>query len=245
MSKIKAVIFDLDGTLINTLESLRYSMSETMKSFGLDPITLKECMQFVGNGGDLFLERSLASKAQKFYEKAEKAKDYDTAIEYDQKADEIMEYYDEAIDRYYKIFSENCTYEIEAYPGMKDLLKDLKEMGIKIACVTNKSIDECKICLSHVFSEDTFDYIAGDDGVHPLKPDRYQVDKALEAFNISKDEAIYIGDSNTDIETAKNSETLSIGCAYGFRGAKELQKYGADFVVDSCEEILPIIKKIG
>ena len=147
--KIKAVLFDLDGTLVNTLASLKKNMDATMEHFSLEGVSLEETKRFVGVGTDKFVERALEKNAQKWYEQAEKweAKDEEKAMDLDLKGDEVMEVYEEACDYYRSIFPENCSYKVEAYPGIPSCLQRLEEKGIARVCITNKPKKEASIIL--------------------------------------------------------------------------------------------------
>ncbi len=243
MQETKAVLFDLDGTLINTIYSLQDTMNKVMDRFGYDLITEEETKQFVGTGYHKFVEKALAKTADRYYAEAEKLeeKDEEKAFEKDQEADDVMDSYDDACDLYIQLFKDNCTYHLVSYPGMKETLDGLRAHGIKIACVTNKSLQEAEKCLDTVFGAGSFDYISADDGTHPLKPDTGVVEDVLRHFSVKAEECVFVGDTKTDMQTASNAGIRSIGCLYGFRDRKELEKYKADCLVENAGEILPLI----
>ena len=237
--KFNAILLDLDGTLVNTLYSLQDTMNKTMEKFGFDPITMEQTKKYVGVGSYKFVERSVEATANRFYREAEKweEKDEDRAFDLDQQADEVMEQIDDAFETYMEIFKENCTFKAEPYPGMRESLDALKEKGWKIACITNKPLEEAVLVLDHAFGKRYFDYISGDDGTHPLKPDTGVVDDTLSHIGCKKEECVYVGDTNTDMETAKRAGIRSIGCIYGFRTQQELEESGADVLIKSAEDI--------
>lgn len=247
MSKaVKAVFFDLDGTLVNTLCSLRTAMNKTMAHFGFDPITEEQTRRYVGCGSRVFVEKSLQATADRLYREAEswEKKDEDRAFELDQQADEVMAELDEAYAYYASIFPENCTYRAEAYPGIPDCLRALRTQGIRIACITNKPLDAARLVLDSAFGESFFDYLSADDGTHPLKPDAGVVRDACVKLQVEPSDCVFVGDTGTDIETARNAGIASIGCVYGFRGRAELERYGATVCVDNAAEILPALRGI-
>lgn len=233
--EIKALLFDLDGTLVNTIYSLQDSINKAMKHFGLQELTEAETRKAVGNGYHLFVERAIKKTASFYYQEAEKweDRDPDKAISFDQKADEIMGLYDEVCEYYISVFQNNCLYRAEAYPGMKESLEILRGQGIKLACVTNKSLHEAGKVLDHVFGENYFDYLSADDGTHPLKPDSALVRDCCEHLGVLLSEAVFVGDTKTDMETAKRAGIPGIGCVYGFRGREELLDYGADICIEN------------
>ena len=243
--KNKAVLFDLDGTLVNTLASLKKNMDATMEHFSLEGVSLEETKRFVGVGTDKFVERALEKNARKWYELAEKweAKDEEKAMDLDLKGDEVMEVYEEACDYYRSIFPENCSYKAEAYPGIPSCLQRLEERGIARVCITNKPKKEASIILDKVFSPDCFTLVLGDDGRIPLKPNPDMLLHVCKELGITPEEAIMVGDTKTDLDAAKNAGMLSIGCLYGFRDKKELQEHGAKHLVKDGEELWQILEE--
>ena len=237
--KFNAILLDLDGTLVNTLYSLQDTMNKTLERFNFDPITLEQTKKYVGVGSYKFVERSVEATANHLYREAEKweEKDEDKAFDLDQQADEVMEQIDDAYETYMEIFKDNCTFRAEPYPGMRESLDSLKEAGWKIACITNKPLEEAVLVLNYAFGEGYFDYISGDDGTHPLKPDTGVVTDVLNHIGCTNEMCVYVGDTNTDMETAKRAGISSIGCLYGFRDKKELEDAGADVLIKSAEDI--------
>ncbi len=239
MKKIKAVLFDLDGTLVNSIYSLQDTMNKTMAHFGLDSITEAQTKQYVGNGYQAFVEKSLAATAERLYREAEKweRKDEDRAFELDQQADEVMENYDEACEYYLSIFGDNCCYRAEAYPGMKESLAALREQGLKLGCVTNKPLEEAEKVLDLVFGKGYFDYISADDGTHPLKPDPGVIFDACAHLSVEKEACVFVGDTKTDMDAAAAAKIPAVGCVYGFRGRKELEAHGAAVLIETAAEL--------
>lgn len=245
--KLGAVMLDLDGTLVNTLSSLRDTMNKTMEHFGFDKISEEQTKKYVGNGYRNFVEKSMQATANRLYSEAERweKKDPDKAFEFDQQADEVMLELDAACDYYLSIFEDNCTYKAEAYPGMKECLDSLRERGVKIACITNKSRDAAHKVLEYVYGRDYFDYISTDDGTHSLKPDTSVLQDACDRMNVELSECVFIGDTKTDMETARRAGIPSIGCVYGFRSREELREHGATICVDRAADILSALHTIA
>lgn len=241
--QLKGILLDLDGTLVNTLYSLQDSMNKTMELFHLDAISLDQTRKYVGNGYHKFVERSIAATADRLYREAEKweEKDEDKAFDLDQQADEVMSCYDDACKEYMRIFADNCTYRAEPYEGMREALTYLKSAGVKIACITNKSLHEAEKVLTSAFGDGFFDYISADDGTHPLKPDAGVVQDTLRHLELGCDEVVFVGDTRTDMETAQKAGIPSIGCLYGFRDRKELEKSGATVMIESAKDLLKAI----
>ena len=242
--KIKAVFFDLDGTLVNTLASLKKTMDLTMEHFDLEGVSLQETRIFVGTGYKKYVEKALGKNADKKYKEAEKweEKDEERAMDLDMEGDEIMGLYDEVCEYYASIFPENSTYQAEAYPGIKECITALKEKGIAVVCITNKSKEVAEGVLASVFSADSFTLIIGDDGEMPLKPDKAPLLKACRELGITKDEAVMVGDTKTDLDAARNAKMSSIGCLYGFRDEKELVEHGAEHMVEDGYALLHVLE---
>ena len=246
MRNIRAVLLDCDGTLVNTLESLQYSMNQAMESFHLDPITIEQTKTFVGNGGRVFVKRSVEATADRYYREAEKyeEKEPDRAFELDQQGDDVMAKLEEVTAKYFNIFKDGCTYLVKAYPGMPESLKLFRQQGLKLACVTNKSLNEAVRVLDKVYGENFFDYISADDGTHPLKPDTGVIRDVLEHLDVRAEECVYVGDTRTDMLTAYNSGIPSVGCLYGFRSKEELVENHATVLIGNASELPAAVEKI-
>lgn len=214
----KACIFDLDGTLTDTLDSLTYSVNETMKEMNLESITREQCCNFVGNGSRVLLEKTLEVSGD-----ADKSR-----------IKEAMEVYD-------RIFKVNCTYKVNPYDGIVDLLYELKKRNIKLAVLSNKPDREVKSVVSKIFGSDLFEIARGQmDGI-PRKPDPYAVFEIAKELGAEKEEIMYIGDSEVDICTGNNAKVKTIGVSWGFRGRKVLLESGAESVIDKPEELLDLL----
>ena len=217
---IKACIFDLDGTLTNTLDSLEYSVNETMKEIGMPQITKEQCRQFVGDGAKVLLERTLKAGG-----------------------DTQLCHLEEAVEAYARIFDANCMYKVAPYEGIPQMLQQLKESGIKLAVLSNKPDRQAVPVVEEVFGKELFDHIQGQkDGV-PKKPDPTAALTIVSSFGVLPEEAAYIGDSEVDLATGHAAKMQTILVSWGFRGRKALLEDGAECIVDSAEEIRKIVKK--
>lgn len=220
MSKIKAVLFDLDGTLMNTLDDLADAVNFALDFFGFETHSIDKYRYFVGNGIPNLIMRAtpenhrdattLAAVKKKFYE-------------------------------YYNLHSMEKT---RPYSGIPETLAALKKAGIKTAVVTNKDDAAAKIIINGFFSN-SFDFVFGASEDIPKKPDPTIVRIATEKLGVTADECVFVGDSCVDMETAGNSGIYSVGVTWGFRPKAELVEYGASSIVDTPEEIISVIKKIG
>lgn len=215
---MKACIFDLDGTLTNTLESMTYSMNLTLKEMGLSQITKDQCRMFVGNGARVLIEESLK-------------------VSGDPKASRI----EEGMKIYGRIFDQNCTYHVTPYEGIPEMLKALKDRGIHLAVLSNKPDRQTVKVVKEIFGDNIFDYAQGQkDGIR-RKPAPDGVWYLMEQMQVSKEECLYIGDSEVDAATGKNAGLKTIGVLWGFRDRKTLETAGADHLIERPEELLQFV----
>ena len=212
---IKCCIFDLDGTVLDTITTITYYVNLIHLKYGIEPITIDECKYFAGNGAYKLIERSLNSKG--IFDK---------------------ERIESILDEYVKAYDEAPLYLTAAFDGISDMLSELKSRGIKLAVLSNKPDTAVKSIVEHFFPG-IFDEAAGGmDGV-PLKPDPTAAQGILKRLNISESETAWVGDTSTDIETGKNLKAaMSIGVLWGFRKRDELERAGADLIVTHPDEIV-------
>lgn len=215
---MKACIFDLDGTLTNTLESMTYSVNLTLKEMGLSQITKDQCRMFVGNGARVLIEESLK-------------------VSGDPKASRI----EEGMKIYGRIFDQNCTYHVTPYEGIPEMLKALKDRGIHLAVLSNKPDRQTVKVVKEIFGDNIFDYAQGQkDGIR-RKPAPDGVWYLMEQMQVSKEECLYIGDSEVDAATGKNAGLKTIGVLWGFRDRKTLETAGAEHLIERPEELLQFV----
>lgn len=215
---MKACIFDLDGTLINTLESMTYSVNLTLEEMGLSKITKDQCRLFVGNGARVLIEKSLKA-----------AGDTDAS-----RIEEGMEIYG-------RIFDRNCTYHVTPYEGIPEMLKALKDKGIHLAVLSNKPDRQTVKVVKAIFGEELFDYAQGQKEGIRRKPEPDGVWYLMEQMHVSKEECLYIGDSEVDAATGRNAGLKTIGVLWGFRDRKTLETAGADDLIDRPDELLQFV----
>ncbi len=210
---MKACIFDLDGTLTDTLESLTYSVAETLKEIGLNPITPEECRSFVGNGARVLMEKALKAAG-------------------DAGGDRL----DVGMEIYGRIFDANCTYHVTPYEGVRQMLAELKACGIRLGVLSNKPHRQTVKVVREIFGEDVFDRVQGQTEGIARKPDPAGVFRLMEELKTTKEECLYVGDSEVDIRTGKNAGVRTIGVTWGFRSRKLLEEAGAETLIDTpCE----------
>lgn len=216
----KACIFDLDGTLTDTLESLTFSVNETMKAIGFPAITQEQCRQFVGNGAKVLIEKTLKAGG-----------------------DHELRHFDEAFEAYGRIFDDNCTYCVMPYDGVPELLKELKNKGIKLGVLSNKPDRQAVHVVEEIFGKGVFDIVRGQrDGV-PRKPDPSAALSMAGEFGADVSETLYIGDSEVDAATGRAACMDTVLVSWGFRPRQVLEQVKAEWIADSAEEILSIVDR--
>ncbi len=202
---IKLCIFDLDGTLVNSLKTITYYMNRTLTKHKIDPITENECQYFVGSGARNLMKRALLSRGidnEKILEEllAEYNADYDSAP----------------------------YYLSEVYPDITELLRSLKARGIALAVASNKPDFATREAIKYFFG-DLFSFVRGGTSDMPLKPAPDIVYHIGEKLCAAPCQTAYIGDSDVDVKTAKNAGVaLPIAVLWGFRTASELKAAGAE-----------------
>lgn len=214
---IKAVIFDLDGTLLDTLEDLANACNYALKVCGFKTHNTYEYIRFVGNGRYKLIERIVP-------------KEY-------KNNEDIIKKVLELFDKYYEEHMIDMT---KPYEGIYEMLEELNKKDIKLAVVSNKPHEFAETVVNKYF-EDKFEITYGQRINHPVKPDPKTVFEVMETLKIDKSQCIYVGDSDVDVNTAKNAGIKSIGVAWGFRGAGELREAGADYIIENPSELLELV----
>lgn len=215
----RCCIFDLDGTLINTIHALTHTVNLTLKKYKLGPIDDAQTKVFVGDGYQKFLERALS---------------YCGDVE--------LTYLEDAMMTYDALFKETSLYRIEAYDGMKELLEYLKSKDIKIAVVTNKGHDRAIENIEMVYGKGYFDKITGEQDGMKRKPDPAGALLTAAALGAAPSECLYFGDTNTDMQTGLNAGMDTVGVTWGFRDREELEPFHPKFIIDDPREAITIVE---
>ena len=213
--KYKAVIFDLDGTLLNTLEDLADSVNHVLKEAGYPTRTIEEVCAFVGNGIRKLIERSVPENT-------------------------APENIDTVHKNFITYYGEHCMKKTKPYDGIMELLHALQKVGCKIAVVSNKADYAVQILCDKYFNN-IFDAALGEQAGTPKKPAKDSVYKVLNMLQVSPSESVYVGDSDVDILTARNSNMDEIIVDWGFRDRTYLEEQGAKVIVSTPNELLNLI----
>ncbi len=218
---IKACIFDMDGTVLDTITTITYYVNKTLKNFGIDTVSEDECKYFAGNGAEKLIERTLKSKS--YYSE---------------------ELFSKALDYYKSEYDKAPLYLTKPFKGILELMDELSARGIKLAVVSNKPDFATKAIAKHFFG-DKMDMVLGARAGVPLKPAPNSVIETLNYLGVNSSECAYIGDTSTDIETGKNANvSVVIGVSWGFRSKEELTVAGADLIVNNSLQIKEEIEKL-
>ena len=214
----KAVIFDLDGTLTNTLKSLWKSTNMALATAGLPPHEIDSYKYFAGNGAKELIRKSLIA-------------DGDTELVH----------FDSVMEAYNRIFEEYCMYEVKPYDGIPELLKALKEKGLHLAVNSNKPQPRTVDVVEEIFGKDMFDLLVGQCEERRRKPAPDGVNYILEQLHLNKEDVLYIGDTCTDMQTGKSAGVFTVGALWGFRDRQELVENHADAIIEKPLELLQYI----
>ena len=213
----KACIFDLDGTLADSVHSLAYCANKALESVGLKGHEVEKYKKFAGDGADELIRRCLRESG-----------------------DTELLHYDEVRKIYAEIFKDNCMYKVKPYDGIEELLKELKKRSIKTAVLSNKPHERTKDVIKALFGDEVFDVVLGKKEDTERKPSPMGALIIAKKFDIEACEFIYIGDTNTDMQTGKNAGMFTVGVTWGFRDKEELEENGADKIIDMPKEILEL-----
>ena len=205
--RYRLAIFDLDGTLLDTIGGLTSSLNAARRMNNLAPQTEEQVKTFINNGVEKFIERSLTADPGKYSEELKQKLLKDNVAYYDSH------------------YLENTN----PYNGITESLTRLKSDGMLLACVSNKNDEPAKKLTDHFFP-DLFDYVSGAQEGVERKPSYEPVERCLFSLGVENSEAVYIGDTDTDIKTAENSRMSCISCTWGYKTREFLRENGAEII---------------
>lgn len=215
----KAVIFDLDGTLVNSLSDLAVACNCALGQHGFNIYPLEDYKYLIGDGMVKLIER---------------------AIPDDSLTPEIFKSVFNAFITYYR---GHCIVHTNTYDGIIEAVNTLKEMGLKLAVVSNKADDMTNIIVKEFFG-DIFDKVTGKREGYPTKPDPTLTLKIIDEMGVKPQECIFVGDSGMDCANAVNSGCYPLGVLWGFRKKEELVENGAKTIISYPDEIVPFVKEL-
>ncbi len=212
---VKAVVFDLDGTILDTLPDLNRCMNAALRAAGYPEITLEQTRRYVGHGGRNFALAALPASAR----------------------DTVDAFYAQ----YCKIHVACKNEHTHPFEGEAACMAALKKAGCKIAVLTNKSQEGADVLGGTLLKEYGFDAIVGNRPGIPVKPDPTSTFALLKELGVSPQEAVFVGDGDTDVETAKNAGMRSVSVLWGYRSKEELEKAGAERFASSYAQLQEIL----
>ena len=215
--KFDAVIFDLDGTLLDTIDDLTDSMNWALARHGLGPHTPDECKYFVGDGVVTFAIRALGDLAR----------------------DEAL--VNKVVASVRQHYGEHWADKTRPYPGVMQLLAGVRERGLKAAVFSNKPDDTTQLTVGRLLDGFRFDIVRGARTGVPLKPDPAGAIALAADLSIPPARVLYLGDTNTDMQTAVGAGFYPAGALWGFRKADELLASGAKVLVAKPTDVLPLL----
>lgn len=209
---MKAVIFDLDGTLLDTLADIGTGANFALCQFGYPVYPLEKYRQMVGHGVKNLFRTALPAGST-----------------------------EEDVDRvnsvYQQYYPANCTVHTSYYPGVKEFLRKLTDRGLQLAVISNKTETTSIKVINHYFPDVPWAFVWGNNGVRPLKPSCDAGELACDTLGLAPEEIMYVGDGDTDMAFASAMGFIAAGVTWGNRDAEQLKAAGADFLVDSFEEL--------
>ena len=210
----KGIIFDLDGTLLDTIETIAYYGNTTLEKFGFKSIDTQKYNYMAGLGAKHLVKCMLA--------------------EFGSEDEEI---FNRVFSDYNKSYNVDPLYKTKVYDGINELILKAKKQGMKLAVLSNKPHDATVDVINNFFDKGTFDICFGAREGVPLKPDPAPAIAVANELGLEKSECIYVGDTDVDMKTGKGAGFYTVGVLWGFRDRQELEENGADIIVTRPDEI--------
>jgi phosphoglycolate phosphatase len=217
IERIKGLIFDLAGTIADTISAIGDGINEAMDHYGYPRKTYEDVRRAIGNGARLLIRRCMPA---------------------DQTADETL--CEEVFAYYHAAYARTYRNTRECYKGIPETIAALKQGGYRLAVLSNKQDEYTKGLIEQLLPRDTFEVVMGQTEL-PTKPSPVVPSLIAGQLGLAPSECAMIGDSDVDIQTAKNAGMAAIGCSWGYRGRAALEQAGADVVVDEAKELLQIL----
>lgn len=216
----KLIIFDVDGTILNTIDTIRYHVNKAFEGLGLEGFTNKEVEEVLGYSSNYLIESLLKKRG----------------VDYDEK---LLK---KTVDDYHRSYQKEVSRFTKAYEGIVDILIELRENKYDLVALSNKPQHTLSRLFKEIDFEKYFDYYMGQEDDFPKKPDPHMVNKILDRFSVDKKDVILVGDSEVDYMTAENSGVDFIAVTWGFRSKEYLLGLKPKYIVDTREDLLKLLK---
>jgi phosphoglycolate phosphatase len=213
----QAVVFDLDGTLLDTLTDIVNSANSALARYGFPPRGADEYRYFVGEGVTMLISRALPAEKRN---------------------DSIIS---DCVEAFRESYSLNWNVNTKPYDGIMELLDELTARRVKMAILSNKPDDFTKRCVRELLPDKRFEMVLGYREEIPMKPDPAGAAKIAEALGIASSQFLYLGDSGIDMQTATRAGMFPVGAVWGFRSPEELMTYGAQAVIEWPMQLLDLL----
>ena len=214
---IRAAIFDFDGTLMDTIHDTHNALNHALTNNGFEPVNFERFIELSAMARDDMLNAATPKEAN---------------------SPELFSKMGMELENFYtRHFNDNAR----PYKNIRHALRSLREMGIDLCIITNKPCRLLIPLLNEYFSDIEFRHVVAADSGYPLKPNPASCEQLMQTLDIHHDEVVFIGDSNSDIQIAKNARAFSIGCGWGYNGGKKLIGYGADYVIHDPLGIIDVV----
>ena len=216
LQKIRAVVFDLDGTLLDTLPDIGAGSNAALRHSGLPERSLADYRRLVGNGIRVLMRRAVP----------------------DDTPDDV---YEKTLAFYLQYYPEHCTAHTKFFPGIEQMLRTLHGAGYMLGVLSNKTEKTAVRIMDHYFPKNLFRLVWGNNGQRPLKPDPSAGKLLCEELGVAPDELMYVGDGDTDMEFASKNGFFAAGVTWGYRDREVLAQYGADALIDDAAQLLKLL----
>lgn len=215
----QAVIFDLDGTLLDTVDSMAYTVNRVLTELKLLPQPADAFRYYAGDGAEMLVRRALSA------------------------AGGTEGQFEEAFQKYRQYFASSCNYQVQLYPGVEQLLSGLRERQVQCAVLSNKPHQATQKLVKQYFPENAFAVVQGHEAGIALKPDPAGALRVIAKMGVSVSDCLYLGDTNVDMQLGKNAGFFTLGALWGFRDREELVSSGADALLDTPPELIPYLEQ--
>ena len=216
LQKVKAVLFDLDGTLLDTVKDIGTGANIALCRYGYPEQPISVYRDYIGHGIRELLRQAVPS-------------------------DISEEAFEQVVQFYLQYYPEHCTEYTDYFPGIQEAVRKLAGAGFQLAVISNKTERTCLKIIRHYFPDTGFQFVWGNNGSRPLKPALDAGRHACETLHLEPDQILFFGDGDTDMAFASQMGFAAVGCSWGYRSVDQLRAAGAQAIMNSPEELLAML----